>query len=156
MRNQNSHAGELTVVFDKSMNSEGSIASVDAMPGVHFITSHSPYQADDLIRERGFWSSSRPIRRSVSCYEKRCRLKAAINCSCRFCLYSLPSPSFFRSGFNVEQQLRFDTIFLKSEDFSSFESISSISNEQQADSPPNIFLKKLVFFLYFINFPLFD
>jgi len=47
---RNSRAGELTVVFDKGMNSDENIASVDAMPGVHFITTYSPYYADDLIR----------------------------------------------------------------------------------------------------------
>jgi len=43
-------SGELTVVFDKGMNSDDNIGCVDTMPGVHFITTYSPYYADDLVR----------------------------------------------------------------------------------------------------------
>lgn len=43
-------SGQLTVVFDKGMNSEDNIAAIDAMAGVHFITTYSPYYADDLVR----------------------------------------------------------------------------------------------------------
>ena len=42
--------GQLTIVFDKGMNSEENIAFIDADPRVHFITSYSPYFADALIR----------------------------------------------------------------------------------------------------------
>ena len=42
--------GELTLVFDKGMNSEANIALIDATSGVHFVTSYSPYFAQDLIR----------------------------------------------------------------------------------------------------------
>jgi len=41
---------ELTVVVDKGMNSDDNIAAIDAMPGVHFITTYSTYYADDLAR----------------------------------------------------------------------------------------------------------
>jgi transposase len=47
---RSSSSGELTVVFDKGMNSDDNIGCVDAMAGVHFITSYSPYYADDLVR----------------------------------------------------------------------------------------------------------
>ncbi len=43
-------SGELTVVVDKGMNSEDNIAAIDAMPGVHFITTYSTHYADDLVR----------------------------------------------------------------------------------------------------------
>ena len=39
----------VTAVFDKGMNSEENIAIIDGMPQVHFITSYSPYYAEDLI-----------------------------------------------------------------------------------------------------------
>jgi len=41
---------ELTLVFDKGMNSDDNISLIDATPGVHFITTYSPYYAQDLIR----------------------------------------------------------------------------------------------------------
>jgi transposase len=41
--------GELTVVFDKGMNSEENITAIDQRAGVHFITTYSPYFAQDLI-----------------------------------------------------------------------------------------------------------
>jgi transposase len=44
--------GELTLVFDKGMNSEDNMAAIDAAPGVHFITTYSPYFADELIRTK--------------------------------------------------------------------------------------------------------
>ena len=43
-------SGDLTVVFDKGMNSEDNIGIIDTMPGVHFITTYSPFYADELIR----------------------------------------------------------------------------------------------------------
>jgi transposase len=46
---------EITVVFDKGMNAEENISTIDAMEKAHFITSYSPYLAEDLIhapRER--------------------------------------------------------------------------------------------------------
>lgn len=42
--------GELTIVFDKGMNSEDNIAAIDAVDKIHFITSYSPHYADELIR----------------------------------------------------------------------------------------------------------
>jgi len=42
--------GELTIVFDKGMNSEDNIAAIDAAEKMHFITSYSPHYAEDLIR----------------------------------------------------------------------------------------------------------
>ena len=48
---QNSGAqGELTIVFDKGMNSEDNIAAIDVADKMHFITSYSPHYAEDLIR----------------------------------------------------------------------------------------------------------
>jgi transposase len=44
--------GELTLVFDKGMNSEDNIAAIDAAPGVHFITTYSPHFAEELIRTK--------------------------------------------------------------------------------------------------------
>lgn len=41
---------ELTLVFDKGMNSEDNICVIDATPRVHFITTFSPYYAQELIR----------------------------------------------------------------------------------------------------------
>ena len=43
-------SGDLTVVVDKGMNSDDNISAIDAMPGVHFITTYSTYYADDLVR----------------------------------------------------------------------------------------------------------
>jgi transposase len=40
----------LTVVFDKGINSEENINYIDADMHVHFITSYSPYLAEDLMR----------------------------------------------------------------------------------------------------------
>jgi transposase len=40
---------ELTLVFDKGMNSEENIASIDALEGIHFITTYSSYFAEELI-----------------------------------------------------------------------------------------------------------
>jgi len=42
--------GELTLVFDKGMNSEENIALIDATPKIHFITTYSSYFAQDLLR----------------------------------------------------------------------------------------------------------
>jgi transposase len=41
---------ELTIVFDKGMNSEDNIAIIDTMPRLHFITSYSPHYAEELTR----------------------------------------------------------------------------------------------------------
>jgi len=56
---RSSSSGELTVVFDKGMNSEVNIPLVDGMPGVHFITTYSPYYADDLVRVKS--SEFKPV-----------------------------------------------------------------------------------------------
>ncbi|GAB6161331.1 hypothetical protein JCM12298_04900 [Desulfothermus naphthae] len=40
---------ELTIVFDKGMNSEANIAQIDKKAGIHFITSYSPHFAEHLI-----------------------------------------------------------------------------------------------------------
>ena len=42
--------GELTIVFDKGMNSDDNIAAIDAAEKIHFITSYSPHYAEALIR----------------------------------------------------------------------------------------------------------
>jgi len=39
---------EITVVFDKGMNAEENIAFIDAQKQIHFITTYSPYFAEDL------------------------------------------------------------------------------------------------------------
>jgi transposase len=44
--------GELTLVFDKGMNSEDNIAAIDAEPGAHFITTYSPHYVKELIRTK--------------------------------------------------------------------------------------------------------
>jgi len=41
---------ELTIIFDKGMNSFDNIALIDATPKVHFITTYSPYYAEEFIR----------------------------------------------------------------------------------------------------------
>jgi transposase len=41
---------ELTIIFDKGMNSEDNLALIDVTPRVHFITTYSPYYAEELIR----------------------------------------------------------------------------------------------------------
>jgi transposase len=52
-------SGELTVVVDKGMNSDDNITAIDAMPGVHFITTYSTYYADDLVRVKS--SQFKPV-----------------------------------------------------------------------------------------------
>jgi transposase len=52
MRSGKQTKGELTLVFDKGINSEDNIAEIDAAPGVHFITTYSPSFAEDLIRTK--------------------------------------------------------------------------------------------------------
>jgi transposase len=44
--------GELTIIFDKGMNSDDNIAAIDAAEKIHFITSYSPHYAEDLIRAK--------------------------------------------------------------------------------------------------------
>lgn len=56
---KSSFSGDLTVVFDKGMNSEDNIGVIDTMPGVHFITTYSPYYADELVRIK--LSQFRPV-----------------------------------------------------------------------------------------------
>lgn len=50
MRECSGKDGELTLVFDKGMNSEDNVALIDSTPKVHFITTYSSYFAQDLIR----------------------------------------------------------------------------------------------------------
>jgi len=45
-----SFSGDLTIVFDKGINSEDNITAIDAKDGIHFITTYSPSYAEDLIR----------------------------------------------------------------------------------------------------------
>jgi transposase len=40
---------DVTIVFDKGMNSPENICAIDATDGAHFITTYSPYFAEDLI-----------------------------------------------------------------------------------------------------------
>ena len=42
--------GELTVVFDKGMNSEDNIEIIDGDSRAHFITTYSPYFAEELLK----------------------------------------------------------------------------------------------------------
>lgn len=41
--------GEVTIVFDKGMNAEENVAAIDAMDQAHFVTSYSPYFAEELV-----------------------------------------------------------------------------------------------------------
>ncbi|MEJ5315345.1 MAG: IS1634 family transposase, partial [Anaerolinea sp.] len=41
-------SGELTLIFDKGMNSEGNISQIDQEPWLHFITSYSPHFTPEL------------------------------------------------------------------------------------------------------------
>ncbi|NTV35287.1 MAG: IS1634 family transposase, partial [Deltaproteobacteria bacterium] len=50
---------ELTLVFDKGMNSEENIAAIDSLEGIHFITTYSSYFAEDLIHVK--LSQFRPV-----------------------------------------------------------------------------------------------
>jgi transposase len=50
MRESCGKDGELTLVFDKGMNSEENIALIDSTPKIHFITTYSSYFAQDLLR----------------------------------------------------------------------------------------------------------
>jgi transposase len=47
-----SNQGELTIVFDKGMNSEDNITAIDENSGVHFITCYSPCFAPELIQTK--------------------------------------------------------------------------------------------------------
>ena len=40
---------DVVIVFDKGMNSADNISAIDTADGVHFITTYSPYFADELI-----------------------------------------------------------------------------------------------------------
>jgi len=50
MRQSTAGGRDLTIIFDKGMNSEDNIALIDATPKVHFITTYSPYYGEELIR----------------------------------------------------------------------------------------------------------
>lgn len=52
MRDMTGGCGEITIVFDKGMNSEDNILEIDKAEQVHFITTYSPYYADNLIHVR--------------------------------------------------------------------------------------------------------
>lgn len=52
MKSSAGSRAELTLVFDKGMNSEDNIEAIDAKPGVHFISTYSPYYAEELIRTK--------------------------------------------------------------------------------------------------------
>jgi transposase len=41
---------ELTLVFDKGMNSEENVSLIDSTAGIHFITTYSPHYAPDFMR----------------------------------------------------------------------------------------------------------
>ena len=43
---------ELTVVFDKGMNAQENMEQIDARDGFHFITTYSPYFAEEFIRAK--------------------------------------------------------------------------------------------------------
>ena len=49
MKNLAVNPGNLTIVFDKGMNSDDNIAAIDDSPEINFITCYSPYFAPELI-----------------------------------------------------------------------------------------------------------
>ena len=49
MQNYAVKPGNLTIVFDKGMNSDDNIAAIDNSEGINFITCYSPYFAPELI-----------------------------------------------------------------------------------------------------------
>lgn len=49
MKDASGDCGEVTLVVDKGMNSEENIASIDSEQSVHFITTYSPYYAEELM-----------------------------------------------------------------------------------------------------------
>jgi len=49
MQNFAAKPGDLTIVFDKGMNSDDNIAAIDNSEGINFITCYSPYFAPELI-----------------------------------------------------------------------------------------------------------
>ena len=49
MQNHAVKPGNLTIVFDKGMNSDDNIAAIDNSEGINFITCYSPYFAPELI-----------------------------------------------------------------------------------------------------------
>jgi len=49
MKNLAVRPGNLTIVFDKGMNSDDNIAAIDGSEGINFITCYSPYFAPELI-----------------------------------------------------------------------------------------------------------
>jgi transposase len=62
------YGGEVTVVFDKGMNAEEHVSNIDAMAEAHFVTTYSPYLADEFIhvpRER-FGPVDTPKNRKLS------------------------------------------------------------------------------------------
>lgn len=50
MKNLAAKPGNLTIVFDKGMNSGDNIAMIDGSEGINFITCYSPYFAQELVR----------------------------------------------------------------------------------------------------------
>jgi len=52
MRNLPGKRGNLTIVFDKGMNSDDNITAIDDSPGINFITCYSPYFAPELIHTK--------------------------------------------------------------------------------------------------------
>src|SRR5208283_2418860 len=50
MREFSDRGAELTVVFDKGMNSPENIELIDSKPGFHFITTYSTYFAEEFLR----------------------------------------------------------------------------------------------------------
>jgi transposase len=52
MQNHAAKPGNLTIVFDKGMNSDDNIAAIDDSEGINFITCYSPYFAPKLIHVR--------------------------------------------------------------------------------------------------------
>jgi transposase len=49
MQNLSIKPGDLTIVFDKGMNSDDNITAIDNSEGINFITCYSPYFAPELI-----------------------------------------------------------------------------------------------------------
>ena len=64
--------GELTLVFDKGMNSEDNIATIDAQERIHFITSYSPSFAEELVKVKltQFHPVDTPNNRELSSHGK--------------------------------------------------------------------------------------
>jgi transposase len=50
MKRASGENAELTIVFDKGMNSEDNVAAIDAADSVHFITTYSTHYAEEFVR----------------------------------------------------------------------------------------------------------